>query len=77
MADNKVKENLLRRKAQRLGLQLSKSRAKRWSIDNHLGYMIIDAYLNAVIKGARYDLSIEEVDEYLNWYEQNLREEEG
>ena len=37
-----------------------KSRARNWSYDNQLGYMIINNEYNAVVRGNRYDLSLEE-----------------
>ena len=69
---DKVRENRARRWATRLGLQLAKSRAKRIHADNFGGYMIIDASINGCIQGSKFDLSIEEVEEYLAAYERNF-----
>ncbi len=70
----KVRENYLRRKAARLGLSLKKSRAKKIHIDNFGGYMIIDPYTNAVVQGSRFELDLEDVAEFLDEYEQALKE---
>jgi hypothetical protein len=73
LSKEKVKENLLRRQAKRLGLDIKKSRAKKWSIDNQGGYMITDPAMNAVIWGDRFQLDIEDVEKLLNDYEEKLR----
>lgn len=68
-----VEENRLRRQAKRLGLAIVKSRGKKWSINNQLGYMIIDPSVNGVVAGANYDLSFEDVEEWLNDYEDQIK----
>jgi hypothetical protein len=71
---NKAKENFLRRKAERLNLMLHKSRARYWNYDNQQGWMITDPYNgDAVIQGTKYNLTIEEVEEFLDEYEAKLR----
>lgn len=69
---DKVAENALRRQAKRLGLKLKKSSGKKFSIDNQLEYMIIDAEMNVVLAGPRYDLSFEEAKEWIDDYEKRL-----
>jgi hypothetical protein len=71
----KVRENACRRHARRLGLRLQKSRARLWSVDNQLGYMLSDADLNTVIAGGKFDLDLEDVEEWLAEYETDLRRE--
>ena len=72
---DKVRENYLRRKAARLGLSLKKSRAKKIHIDDFGGYMITDPYNgNAIVRGSRFELDIEDVAEFLDEYEQTLKE---
>jgi len=61
----KVRENKARRHAWRQGLIISKSRAWNWSYDNQLGYMIINANFNYVVAGGRFDLTLEDVEEFL------------
>ena len=61
----KKNEMQLRRSLAKIGLQLSKSR-KQLSADNQGEYMIIDANTRAVITGHRYDLTLEDVNNWLN-----------
>ena len=68
----KVQENYLRRQAQRLGLTLTKSRAKKWSIDNHGGYMLI-TFDNSIFAGEKFDLSLGQVEVLLKKRENELR----
>ena len=70
---NKVRENYLRRQAGRLDLQLKKSRARRWDLNNQGGFMITDLYTNMVVFGSRCELNIEDVSELLNEYEDGLK----
>ena len=71
--DNKVREIRLRNWATRLGLFLHKSRARRWSVDNHQGYMITDPNRNTILYGQRFDLDLDQVETYLKEYEVKLR----
>ena len=64
-ADEKVRENRARRQALRNGMVLRKSRARNWSYDNQQGYMITDLYTNFLMTGEKFDLTLEEVEEYL------------
>jgi hypothetical protein len=73
--DDKVYENRLRRKAARLGLALRKSRARRLHLNDRGGYRIVDPYHNFIVAGERFDLSLEEVEAFLDDYEQELYEE--
>lgn len=57
-------EARLRCKANAQGMGLSVSRRPE-NIDNFGGYMLVDHGLNAVIAGSRFDLSADEVAEYL------------
>ena len=59
-------EQKLRRALWKQGYQLHKSRAKNWSLNNQLGYMIIDPYYNVVVRGPQFDLTIEEVSEFVS-----------
>ena len=70
---DKVRENRLRRKADRLGLRLLKSRAREWRHDNQGGYMIISIDNQVPIEGWNYDLDIEYVEQYLDDYEKTVR----
>jgi hypothetical protein len=67
--ENKMKdkafENYYRRQAKRLHLKLEKSRARKWGIDDHQGWRIID-YDNNIVAGEKWDLTIEKVAQYLD-----------
>jgi hypothetical protein len=67
----KTHENYLRRWAVRLGWQLEKSRGRRWSIDDRLGYRLVDK--NGVIKGERFELGLKDVAQALDAREKELR----
>ena len=69
---DKVRENRVRRHAQRLGYLLHKSRAKRLHIDNHGLYMLADDR-NHLVLGARFDSDLDEVEQYLKEVEDGLR----
>lgn len=61
-----AREARLRRRADRQGFLLRKSRSRRWSIDNHGGFMIVDARNGVVVAGERYDLDPEAVELWLS-----------
>ena len=54
-------EQKARRVLQKNGYQLHKSRAKRWSYDNQLGYMIVNGRTNLIVCGNRYDMTLNDV----------------
>ena len=56
-----AKENKFRRLAKKSGLRLVKSR-KNYPYD---GYMIIEAYSNCIEHGGAFQLSLDDVEEYL------------
>ena len=60
----KTKENRIRRALAKRGYLLRKSRAEE-SIDNFGGYMIVDANYNAVIAGERFNLSLDDVEQFV------------
>ena len=68
MAENKNREQKLRRTLKKFGYALRKSRKQNWSYDDQCGYMIIDIRTNGVVGGMRFDLSLDDVAE---WIEQN------
>jgi hypothetical protein len=69
--EEKVKENYCRRWAKRLGLTLHKSRAKKKSKNNLMGYMIRDQYSYFCIAGSLYDLNLDQVAKFLEEYEKD------
>ena len=70
--EEKVRENRYRRWAKRLGLFLKKSKGKLWSINNQGGYMIIDIESNIILCGEKFDLSLDNVGDWLEEYEQKI-----
>lgn len=69
----KTREIKLRRWAERLGLSLVKSRAKKFHIHDHGGYRIIDSNFNRVEYGENFDLTLDEVEAYLGEIETKLK----
>ena len=63
----------LRRRAKRLGLRISKSRARHWHIDNKLGWRVIDARQNVVVDGADFDLDLDDVAGVLGRHEAQMK----
>ncbi len=59
-------EQKARRALRKDGYRLCKSRAKNMSLDNMLGYMILDASTNFVVAGSRYELTLEDVMDFVN-----------
>ncbi len=68
MDENKNREQKLRRTLKKLGYVLRKSRKSNWSYDDQCGFMIIDSRTNGAVGGMRFDLSLDDVAE---WIEQN------
>lgn len=64
----KVRENRLRRMAQRQGLELQKSRARDPRALGFGGYMLVEVRRNAVVAGAEghaYSLTLDEAEHWL------------
>jgi hypothetical protein len=75
MEQDKVRENRARRQAGRLGLVLVKSRSRIWSVDDYLQWQIRHARLNTIEAGEKFNLTLEEVEAYLNEAEKELRQQ--
>ncbi len=60
----KVLENKLRRQCMSHGLAMRKSRKKQ-SINNFGQYMLIELSMNNVVEGAKFDMTLEDIQEYL------------
>lgn len=58
----------LRLAAQRRGFLLIKRRDKKYAPGVGSGYMILDAGSGAIVAGHKYELSNEEVRDFLNQY---------
>ena len=63
-ASERSREVRARRKARTQGLWLRKSRVRTTNVDNHGGYILVDVS-NIVIAGFRWDLSLDEVEKFL------------
>lgn len=61
-----IKDQNLRLAAQRRGFLLMKRRDKKYAPGLGDGYMILDAYSGAIVAGHRYDLTPEDVRDFLN-----------
>jgi hypothetical protein len=67
--DEKVRENRLRRAAERQGLKLVKSRRRDRRALGYGGFMIVDANLNVVVAGeldSGRALDLDQVERYLH-----------
>jgi hypothetical protein len=53
-----------RRAAKRVELVATKSRCRKNATDNHRGFRLVDPYRQAVVKGASYNLSPEDVIQF-------------
>ena len=70
---DKVRENKSRRHAARLGLRLIKSRAQKYQHNNLGGYMIIDPSMKIPTQGINFELTLEDVENFLNRHEEELK----
>lgn len=67
-AAEKVRENRLRRMAQRQGLQLMKSRRRDWRAVDYGRYMIANPETNYIVAGGTphaYTMDLDQVEQYL------------
>ena len=61
-----TKDQNLRLAAQRRGFLLMKRRDKKYAPGLGDGYMILDAYSGVIVAGHRYDMTPEDVRDFLN-----------
>jgi hypothetical protein len=59
-----VSDSAARRAARRVGYVARKSRWRKYSMDNHGEFMVIDPRMNIPVAGAKYELTAAEVVEY-------------
>jgi hypothetical protein len=74
--ENKVYENKLRRWAKRLGLELRKSRARLFNINDQGGYQLVNRQ-NVIMAGERMELTLEDIKEILTKIERELSSKRG
>jgi hypothetical protein len=60
----KTRENRLRCEAAHFGIRMMKSRGAL-SLDNHGGFMLLNAGRNAVVIGSRFNADLDEVEAFL------------
>lgn len=56
----------LRHKLNQLGYTMMKMNCRRDSIDNFGDYAIIDTEYNAIVRGTRFDLDLDDVEEFIS-----------
>ena len=61
-----IKDQNLRLAAQRRGFLLMKRRDKKYAPWLGDGYMILDTYSGAIVAGQRYEMTPEDVRDFLN-----------
>jgi hypothetical protein len=71
-AVDKVRENRVRRWAQRLGHSVEKSRARMIHIDDLGAYRLLDDR-NTVVEGVKFDATLDDIERYLRLVEAALR----
>ncbi len=60
------REQKVRRKLATQGFSLKKSRIKNYTANDYGGYQIINSYSNTIEAGEKYDLSLEDVEDFAN-----------
>lgn len=70
--EDKVRENRLRRMAKRLDLVILKSRARAFRVNDRGGYRVAAVRRNTPLAGANFELSMDDVEAFLNDYEAKL-----
>jgi len=61
----KSRENRFRRQLVKQGYVLRKSRVRNINYNDLGGYRIVDLYRNFVVDGIRFELSLDDVEEFL------------
>ena len=62
---DKTRESRLRRHLRKHGLRIVKSRIRNPHLNNHGHYMLIDIYTNTTIDGINYDMTLDDIEDYL------------
>jgi hypothetical protein len=68
-----VRTARLRRWAARLGLRMTKSRGRRFHANDYGEFMLADTDANTVVAGARYDMSLDDIEAHLGAHEATLK----
>ena len=64
--DERNRAARLRRKLNKLGYTMKKTNCRRNSIDTSGGYAIIDTACNAIVRGSRFDLDLDDIDQFIS-----------
>ncbi len=73
MVEDREREMKLRNWAKRLGLSLHKSRTQLPHADPKQRYMLKDSEQNLVLRGEKYELTLDDVEKFLKDYEANVK----
>lgn len=65
MTYEKVRENRMRRMAQRQGLRLIKSKRRDPRAVDFGQFWLVDIYTNGAVTGGQFGISLDEVEEFL------------
>jgi len=65
MAGQSIVESTIRRRAQKAGYIVNKSRWRKHSLDNYGDYALLDARTRFPVLGVRWDATLEEIDQFL------------
>lgn len=66
-------ESAIRKRFTRRGYSLHKSR-KAESVDNLGGYMVVDDRFNAIVAGERFDMFLEDLEEWVKEFDREESE---
>lgn len=66
--EHKVLENLIRRKLKRIGYELTKSKRRDQQAYDYAGYMILDKWNRAIVRGNEqgrgFELTLDDVEKF-------------
>ena len=60
-----TREKNIKLSAKALGLIVNKSRARKWSINNHLRYQILYAGNGTILFGEKFDANLDQIEKFL------------
>jgi hypothetical protein len=64
-ANTKSRESKLRSQARSKGFRLSRSKIRIATVDDSGVYRIVDALMNTIAAGEKYDLTLDDVEKFL------------
>lgn len=66
MQNRSMSESAVRARARRMGFEVRKSRDRSIHMDNLGDFMLVNAAVNGIVLGSRYNATLEEITEYLD-----------